>query len=228
MSEVCLSRRNKINAKWETFQPAKIEGKYRYTQKDIAKVFGIHPITVCKILNDSDKDGYCSTLAEKVRKFAKEIKYMEVLPQSDLKPKHISVHLSTRNYSSEQEHSAHMLKLREDGYTNAQIARATGYDRKTVLRIIGKQPVEYTQASIRRYNERRHRECEDRKALASARKQKIAEANAQVESYNAAVAELNRLNEEVKRQKSVVDQMHDALSSCVEYATVQIISIPAA
>lgn len=226
------ARTIKNNAKWEAFQPVKIEGKDRYTQKDIAKVFGLSPVTICSILSDAP-NRYNECLIKKVRAFAKEVKYGEKMPEKE-KPEHISVHLSTRHYSSKQERSDHMLKLRDDGYTNAQIAKFTGYDRKTVFRIIGAQPDEYTAMSHERAGKMRKIICENRKALsAAARQKKVDAANAQVESYNAAVDELARLDEAVAmakmkyiQQKNTVEKMRGALSSCAEYATIPIKPMP--
>lgn len=232
MSEARLSRKEEINAKWEAFQPVKIEGKDQYTLRDIAKVFGVSHVTIWHIINGKNHE-YSDNLTNKVRAFAQEVKYRKKLAEKEPKPEHISVHLSTRHYSSKQERSDHMLKLRDDGYTNAQIARFTGYDRKTVFRIIGAQPDEYTAMSHERAGKMRSIISEDRKALAAARQKKVNAANAQVESYNAAVDELVRLDEAVAmakmkyiQQKSAVEKMHDALSSCAEYATIPIKPIP--
>lgn len=221
MSEVRISRTMNNNAKWEAFQPQKIEGKDRYTQTDIGKVFGISRNAVCLILNGNEKEkGYNETLAQKVRAFAKEVKYKE---PRETKQKHISVYLSAHNYSSKQARYDHMLKLREDGYTNTQIARLTGYNRKTVFEIIGAQPESYTAMSHERAGKMRKIINEDRRALSVAiRQEKIDAANAQVEIYNSAVDELRRMCEAVVAQKSAVEKMRGTLSSCEKFATVPI------
>lgn len=230
MSEVSLSRNAKINAKWEEFTPKKIDGKMQYTIADIARVFGVSHAIIGQILDDK---GRCNeNLRRKVKQFASEVQLTKYCEKTD----HIHIHerLSTRGYVSDEQRYEHMITLRENGYTNAQISKYTGYTVPTVIKLIGCQPKEYTEASMKRAGDFHRRICNDRKSLSAAfRQKKVDAANAQVESYNAAVDELARLDEAVAmakmkyiQQKSTVEKMRGALSSCAEYATVPIKPMP--
>ena len=69
-----------------------------------------------------------------------------------------------RNYEERKEYYAPlMLELRELGYSNADIARKTGFCAMTVWRYIGSQPDETTLASMRVAGAKRHFRCVARK-----------------------------------------------------------------
>lgn len=67
------------------------------------------------------------------------------------------------SFHSYAEEKARMLELREEGYTNIQIAKKVGRTPKTVWAKIGKQPVEYTMESMREVGLRRRQESETRR-----------------------------------------------------------------
>lgn len=219
------SNRKKNTRKWENFIPQKLEGVNEYTLHDIAKVFSISPTSVQNCLNGRD-ERHNPVLVRKVKEFSNAVQYT---PERAM---HIgskrgtdasrNANLSKRNFESVQQRNTHMINLRNQGYTNAQIAKLTGYTYATVRNTIGRQPEEYTQASVKRRGEFYHRRCEDRKALYAANRKKIDAANEQVEIYNSAVDELTRMCEAVVAQKSAVEKMRGTLSSCEKYATVPI------
>lgn len=236
MSEMKRSIHRNVSKKWEEFVPQKLEGVEEYTYTDISKVFGVHWVTVQKCLA-GNATNYNPVLVRKIQAFASDVGYdpkcaMQIGAKRAAHSA-VNTHIKKRHFDSVQQRNEHMYMLREQGYTNAQIAKFTGYTSEMVRNIIGTQPIEYTQASHKRRGELYHRECEDRKALAAARQKKVDAANAQVESYNAAVDELARLDEAVAmakmkyiQQKSTVEKMRGALSSCAEYATIPIKPIP--
>lgn len=227
MSERIRVTNPSVSMKWETFQPRKIEGKVGYTRRDIADAFGISESSVNSIL--IGKDNCNPVLRGKVRSFAEDVQYGVVRPENVW-----MCPVDAALYANPQERRKRMMALRDKGYTNAQIARMTGHSHLTVLKIIGRQPKEYTAASYKRAGQVRKMANADRKAVAMDRlRKRIAEANAQVTAYNAAVDELARLDEAMDmakkaydQQRSAVEKMKDALSLYADMATIPAKSVP--
>lgn len=84
--------------------------------------------------------------AEKIRMYAEMVGYEKT-------PNYVTRHLvfleELGNFRSAAEFKAHMLKLRDRGYTNAEIAHKCGVTYNTIRLYIGKQPKEYTAESMR-------------------------------------------------------------------------------
>lgn len=83
---------------------------------------------------------------EKIRMYAEMVGYEKT-------PNYVTRHLifleELGNFRSAAEFKAHMLKLRDRGYTNAEIAHKCGVAYNTILLYIGKQPKEYTAESMK-------------------------------------------------------------------------------
>ena len=102
-----------------------------------------------------------------------------------------------------EQRDEHLRKLREMGYSNAEIAKLSGYGYYRILELLGPQPEEITQKSRARAGKIYSMKAQDRKAAAAEmkRRQEIAEANAKVEEYHAALDKLTALDEELAQLK---------------------------
>ena len=183
------------NAKyWENFEPQKLPGVEVYTAADIAKIFGISEGYVWNIMGGIKT---CSApLREKVLQFAQSVGY-------DGKTSCCTRGTKLRGFSSMEQRDEHLRKLREMGYSNAEIAKLSGYGYEHICELLGPQPKEITQKSRARAGKIRSMKAQDRKEASAEmkRKQEIAEANVKVEEYHAALDKLTALDEELAQLK---------------------------
>lgn len=179
---------------WEDFEPKKLLGVDVYTAADIAKVFGISESSFWRIMA-GDK-GSSDHLREKVLRFAQSVGY-------DGETARYTRGAKLRGFSSVEQRDEHLRKLRAMGYSNAEIAKLSGYGYYHMWKLLGSQPEEITQKSMARAGKIHSMKAQDRKAAAAEmkRKQEIAEANAKVEEYHAALDKLTALDEEMAKLK---------------------------
>lgn len=179
---------------WENFEPKKIPGVEVYTAMDIAKVFGISDSYVKKIVEGIKTNS--TPLQKKVLQFAQLVGY-------DGKTATYTQNAKLRGFSSMEQRDEHLRKLRAMGYSNTEIAKLSGYGCCHIGKLLGHQPKEITQKSKARAGKICSMKAQDRKAAAAEmkRKQEIAEANAKVEEYHAALDKLTALDEELAQLK---------------------------
>lgn len=179
---------------WENFEPKKLPGVEVYTAADIAKVFGISDSSVWGIMTGSK--GYSAPLREKVLQFAQSVGY-------DGKTAIRTQGAKLRGFSSMEQRDEHLRKLRAMGYSNAEIAKLSGYGYYHMFELLGPQPKAITRRSVARAGKICSMKAQDRKEASAEmkRKQEIAEANAKVEEYHAALDKLTALDEELAQLK---------------------------
>lgn len=164
----------------------------RYTQSRIAKEFGISVITVNKVLNGNKGNQVAPYTARQVLDFCKKVDYQVDRHAERERISSLELH----NFKDNETRKAHMLHLRQNGYTNVEIAKLTGYTYITVLKIIGKQPKELTLASYQRAAEIRCINAWHRNEYMNA----IAENDEKIKKYN---AEVLKCQAEIKRLEAV-------------------------
>ena len=106
-----------------------------------------------------------------------KIRKMPVQPASE-PPKFLEV----SNFEKKDYQTQRMINLREQGYSNAQIAKMVGCCTTTVVNRIGKQPEAITNIS---------RELMSEKVRASAKRRDMYRANQIMTSYNQVMVNLN-------------------------------------
>lgn len=102
------------------------------------------------------------------------------------------------NFHSEAEEIARMRQLREEGYTNMQIATKVGRSYHCVLAKIGKQPADMTANSKVSSGIEKARKYQDRKLYV---------ANHTIRVYNSTLDEIRKLREEADMLKSKADKL---------------------
>lgn len=113
----------------------------RVTQAQIAKDLGVSTFTVSASLKGNPKCGLRPELMKKVQEYSQKVGYKNT--------KTLSLH----HFKDVNDRRQHMQMLRAKGFSNAEIAKLTGYAYKTVLDIIGYQPQNITAASYKKAGE---------------------------------------------------------------------------
>lgn len=135
-----------------------------YTARRIAHELNMNHSTVSNIL--CGNKNYADATIAKVLDFAKSVGYDAEIG------KHYKAHRETAkkekfwfggNFHTKAEEIAHMNFLRDEGFTNAEIARKIGRSYGTVRCNIGLQPKSYTERSRIRACEIRHAKTVDRR-----------------------------------------------------------------
>lgn len=197
------------------------------THKDIAQHCGLSFSTVRKIMSSgyTKKYGsYSDKTIERVKTAAQELGYMPKGSEERRKMTKVRVEAKKElerakkywrngNFHSGEEETQRMIYLRNNGHTNAAIAKKTGRTIKTVLNKIGRQPKEYTKESFRLASERLRLEREaQRKRMLSV---KVSEYEAYLtrvqeeeRSVVAAEAEAQRVaNEAAKKREEYAQKV---------------------
>ena len=114
------------------------------------------------------------------------------------------------NFASHKEEVDYMLQLRDEGYTNAEIAKKIGRCYLTVLNNIGKQPAELTaiSGSVAQFIQA-HRE-QLRKAYVLQR---------EVDRHNAMVESVDALNARIASMEDALKSLRDEQTKKVEEVT---------
>lgn len=115
-------------------------------------------------------------------------------------------YLRTHNFPSKEAETLRMEYLREQGYSNAQIARKIGRSALTVRRRIGVQSKEMTIANVRYAMQRRAADKEHRRQIMAAKvvrqyNEKVTEMDAYRIKAEEAVKISNKLREEVEQMR---------------------------
>lgn len=190
------------------------------TQRDIAKNLGISLRTVNKCL--SKGSGYVSAATfHRVHDAAKKMGY--VLPSSPeyRQQKEIAReavrrenYLLTHNFPSREAETKRMEYLREQGYSNSEIARKVGRCVLTVRRRIGSQPEDMTKENIRLGQKNR--------AAKNAKRRQYT-ANHTVNTYNGMVAELAEVKAKVVLIEGQVKAMLPKVKEAAKISQVKMI-----
>ena len=180
------------------------------TARDIAAALHLNLNTVRVYL----KGNGAGATAQRVREYAKEIGYN---PQMALKYGRIHGHEIKKtgkvkiesyyhngNFHTKEEEIARMLELREQGFSNAEIAKKIGRHSVTVFKKIGKQDEEMTRQNLAMGARIRAQKNAARKLYIV--NKKVVEYNKKVEKHNKMKAELNILQLELLEQKPTIEQ----------------------
>lgn len=189
-----------------------------YTARRIAMELNMNKSTVSNIL--CGNKNYADATIAKVMDFAKSVGYDAEIG------KHHKTHRAAKkekfwfggNFHTKSEEIAHMNLLRDEGFTNAEIARKIGRSYGTVRYNIGLQPKSYTERSRIRACEIRHAKTVDRrmnslryaKLKAEIAEQEEANALAQQAAMDAAAAAaIAQQNAEIAKQK--LEQLKESM-----------------
>ena len=107
-------------------------------------------------------------------------------------------------FHSREDEVRHMKYLREQGYSNAEIAKMIGRTAQTVLANIGKQDPELSKQNVAMAQHIRAQKNAARKAYVI--NKPIREYNKRVEQHNKMKAELNLLQLDLLTQKPIIEQ----------------------
>ena len=118
------------------------------TQTEIAKVFGVRQSYVSMALSDRRTSHFSDSLTQKIREYALEHGYVK-LPNGYIKRQSDNDYLDNSNFPSKEVRDERMMRLRKQGYTNAEIAEEVGVCVSTVASNIGVEPKEYTEITLR-------------------------------------------------------------------------------
>lgn len=113
------------------------------TCRTIAQDIGCHYHTVERVL--CTHLPVSESMAATIREYAEKVGYVPVTRAMAKRARF----LEEIGFGTAEQLEAHMIMLRERGYTNAEIAKKCGVSYNTALLYIGKQPTEYTAESMR-------------------------------------------------------------------------------
>lgn len=177
------------------------------TARDIAAALHLSLNTVTVYLSKKERN---SATAQRVRDYAEKVGYD---PKKALeygrryknteKPV-IESYYYNGNFHTKEEEVARMKELREQGFSNAEIAKKLGRGIVTVWNAIGKQDKELTLQNIAMAAHIRAQKNAARKQYVV--NKPIREYNAKVEQHNKMKAELNKLQTELLTEKSAIVQ----------------------
>ena len=168
----------------------------RVSQREIAEHVGCCEKTVCRVFNN--EPGVSEELKVRIVNAATELGYA---------PRHTYY---KGNFATHEEEVAHMLQLRAEGYSNAEIARKTGRDHKTVLNNIGRQPEAITAMS------------HDVARLMQARREEMRKAyvlQQELDRHNAMVESVDALNARIASMENTLKSLRDEQKQKVEEVT---------
>ena len=138
------------------------------TARMIAEKLGVSCSTVKKILNPRrDGKGFSEKTIQKVKETARRMGYdSEKARNAATKKSAYRSWQRNSNFPTVELETARMLELRNEGYSNAMIAKKIGKSRETVWNRIGCQPSEITENSMKNRDARRRIEAESRRTYA--------------------------------------------------------------
>lgn len=179
------------------------------TTFDIANEFGIKRNTVNAILAPNSKRTGKRAIA--IREYAKKMGYdpSKRLRVKKEKPEHF---WCNGCFHSKAEEVARMESLREEGFSNAQIAKKIGRTTITVRRSIGQQPEEITRLNKIMGGKIRAQKNAMRKQYVI--NKPIIEYNQKVEELNKAKAELDALQKDIAVKQKIAEKNARAKVKC--------------
>lgn len=181
------------------------------TARDIAAALRLNLSTVRVYLNSNNN----SATAQRVREYAAKVGYdphkaeqynNDLRKESQLHARttEIKTYYCNGNFHTKEEEVARMKELREQGFSNAEIAKKIGRCSHTVFDNIGKQDEEMTYQN-RVFSQKIRAQKNAARKLYVVNK-KVMEYNKKVEKHNKMKAELNMLQIELLEQKSSIEQ----------------------
>lgn len=179
--------------------PQTIDGPV--TQTKIAEIAGTSVGSVCRALAGGE-----SVFFDDIRKLASMYGYENpkdpaVIEKRKAEKKAKEYYRGTPFHSAE-ERKEYMLRLREQGYGNFEIARKAGTVPRTVRSWIGKEPAELAKHNRTMAAKFRAQKNAARKVYLH--NQKVADFNAKAEQHNAIKAEAERLMAQAKKMEAAL------------------------
>ena len=182
------------------------------TARDIAEKLGMKVSTVhhCFMKKPLGK----AEIVEKVLKTAEEMGYNPQRARgnhskaTETKPEKF---WHNGNYHSREEEVARMLDLREEGFSNAEIAKKLGRAILTVRRNIGAQPADMTKGN--RVEGVRNRWAKESRRKAYVESHKVTVHNDTVRKVNELTEKMNANMAEIRELRKVHDEMVAAIAT---------------
>ena len=173
------------------------------TARDIAEKLGVKVSTVYNCFSKTPTLS-AKTIA-KVRATAEEMGYDPKLARKVRRPlRKYETFYRNGNFHTKEEEVAHMLALREKGFSNAEIAKKIGRGYLMVLKSIGAQPEDMTKANRIHGQEYRAAETARRKAYVESHK---------VAVHNETVCKLNELTEKMNANMAEIRELRKAIAT---------------
>lgn len=195
------------------------------TAKMIADRLGLSVKTVHNCMC-TDTNGRSQKTVELVRKTAEEMGYdpkaangigfrnYHAKTADDRKAKKEAVYLLTHNFPSKEAETKRMIYLREQGYSNREIAQKVGRCVGTVYHRIGAQAEDMSLSNIIQGSK-------NRAARNAQRKQYVADHT--VRTYNGLVTELSDVKTRIAKLESEVQQLKPDAIQASKISTVKMI-----
>ena len=188
------------------------------TIRDIAAALHMNPSTVSVYLTENSvtKNGRFSPAMIKVREYAKKVGYDPYVAraynkdhQKEMKEHVKNTQLTTYyrggNFHTKDEEVTRMKELREEGYSNAEIAQKIGRSIYNVWKKIGPQDPELSKQNVAMAAHIRAQKNAARKQYVL--NKPIREYNAKVEKHNKMKAELAMIQVELLSEKSSIEKV---------------------
>lgn len=186
----------RVDQKIQSLQPM----EKLVSMEDIAKTLGVSIHTVKRAYANTDHRNV--ELESRIRKAGQIMGYIPGHKKPyKIKPAYFWY---GGNYHSKADEVARMKQLRQEGYTNQEIARKIGRAYNTVLNNIGKQDPLMTETTRQMAAASRKQKSAARAAYV--RNKPIAEYNAKVQEHNELKAKLNALQVELLTEKPQIEQ----------------------
>lgn len=186
------------------------------TARDIAEKLGMGLTTIHNCLTGYTC-GYAKETVEKIQTTAKEMGYDPKKARSHRRNLSVSKtekpkkHYWGGNFYSREEEITRMTELRNEGYSNAEIAKKIGRTYECVLYNIGKQPADMTSAKHSEAQRIRRVKESNRKAFVESHK--VAVHNDTVRKVNELTEKMNANMAEIRELRKVHDEMVAAIAT---------------
>lgn len=184
------------------------------TARDIAEKLGLGVSTVRKCFMKNPISVSEKTIVE-VQKTAEEMGYdpRKAIGNRTNHPMKAKVEhfYCGGNFHTKEEEVARMRILREEGFSNAEIAKKIGRTYQTVLRNIGFQPDDMTKKNFTEGQRIRRTKESNRKAYVESHK--VAVHNDTVRKVNELTEKMNANMAEIRELRKVHDEMVEAITS---------------
>lgn len=183
------------------------------TARDIAEKLGVGVTTIHNCLTGYTC-GYAKETVEKIQATAKEMGYDPKKARGrrskTMEPKPEKFWCNG-NYHSREEEVARMMTLREEGFSNAEIAKKLGRAILTVRRNIGAQPADMTKGN--RIEGARNRWAKESRRKAYVESHKVTVHNDTVRKVNELTEKMNANMAEIRELRKVHDEMVAAIAT---------------
>lgn len=170
---------------------------------DIAAKAGVSYSIACKCLHNTYTHSYSKATQEKVLNIANQLGYDRNASLRATGKNAANVRLVKRAeipanavFASRTAETTAMLKLRNLGYSNSEVAHRCGVSLTTVNRRIGDQPAEITAANKKLAGKVRSAKSQIKKNYQS--QQLVSAYNAKIEALNAEMAKIKQMTSEIE------------------------------